>query len=112
MKELELISREEAIKRVTESLDFVGSRDIDCAISAISAIQDTPQIPCIPRIESHWIRLVDIIRPNLVYSDLYKCANCSAEVHLGCVSTDCDYDFCPMCAAVMCSEAISACANA
>ena len=94
-----LISREDAIERVVKALDFVGSRDIDCAVKAI---EYTPQTPYIPRVESHWIKITDGCRTS--YSDQYKCANCGCIVHLGCAYTDCDYDFCPTCAAVMCGE--------
>ena len=96
----QLISKEEAIERVVKALDFVGSRDIDCAVQAI---EDTPQVPYIPRVESHWIKLTDGSGRDM-YSDEYRCANCGCSVHLGCAYTDCDYDFCPICAAVMCGE--------
>jgi len=84
----QLISKEDAIARVVKALDFVGSRDIDCAVKAI---EDTPQVPYTPRVESHWIKLTDGSGRS-TYSDEYKCANCGCSVHLGCVYTDCDID--------------------
>ena len=96
----ELISKEDAIERVVKALDFVGSRDTDCAVKAI---EDAPQVPYLPRVESHWIKLT---YGKSIYSDQYKCQNCGCIVHLGCTYRDCDYDFCPTCAAVMCGETI------
>lgn len=95
-----LISKEDAIERVVKALDFVGSRDTDCAVKAI---EDAPQVPCLPRVESHWIKITDG-SGRTAFSDEYRCANCGCIVHLGCVYRDCDYDFCPTCAAMMCGE--------
>ena len=38
----QFISKEDAIERVVNALDFVGSRDTNCAVKAI---EDAPQVP-------------------------------------------------------------------
>lgn len=90
----DMIHKDDAIRFVTESLDAVGSMDTKCAVEAIESIQS---VRCIPIVDSHWFR----VNPDRGRSDVYQCANCGCRVHLGTFDTDCDYDYCPTCAAVM-----------
>ena len=89
-----MIDKDEAISVIQTYLEFVGSRDINCAISAINSIATHD---CAVVTDSRWIRLESCRNR----SDYFECENCRSRVRMPTYSFDCDYDYCPFCAARM-----------